>query len=595
MKKKQETYYLLPAVCRLVLLIVAAGFCAVDDARAVVLSIGNQRQLFIDDWIVESSSHIQRQPGTVVKNPINPIFVRDKAWDAGRCDIYGSGVYDPGNGRLQVFYSAVSMPNGHDDRLAYAESQDMGASWMKPDMDLVPFGAYQQTNLLLNAASEYFAGPSIFRDDHETDPAKRYKMFTSDYYSGVTAHSTRIDGVLYANHALTPPGTGKAGLYIAYSPDGIHWTRPSEPCSNIVSDTTQSAFWDARLGKYVAYIRTRPGASQLRGAARMTSPDFQTWSTPQIVFPAQSGTRQIYSMGVTPYQGIYIGTPWIFNAAVTADEPTVPVIWPELAVSREGISWSQPFAGRQFIPTGAAGSADSAQIRMSSSIIEMDDRVVLIYGQTNRGHIADMRVDVGMATMRLDGFTAMEAADQAGGIYTKPFLLEGKRLFINAVTDGAKDGWIRVGVFDENGAAIPGFSNQLCVPIEGDGLYLPVQWDQGASLAELRGRPVRLLFQLQNASLFSFVVDESKPGDANRDGVVDAADASILAANWMGSGKTWTEGDFNEDGVVDTADATLMATNWQQAGPADSAVPEPAAAVLFVSLTIGLLAWQSAD
>ena len=80
---------------------------------------------------------------------------------------------------------------------------------------------------------------------------------------------------------------------------------------------------------------------------------------------------------------------------------------------------------------------------------------------------------------------------------------------------------------------------------------------------------------------------EPMPGDANRDGVVDDTDAAILADNWMGSAKTWTEGDFNDDGVVDGADATLMATNWTIVGSA-AAVPEPAMAVLLVCMSVGL-------
>ena len=41
------------------------------------------------------------------------------------------------------------------------------------------------------------------------------------------------------------------------------------------------------------------------------------------------------------------------------------------------------------------------------------------------------------------------------------------------------------------------------------------------------------------------------PGDANRDGAVDDADASILAAHWQtASGATWEMGDFNVDGAV---------------------------------------------
>jgi hypothetical protein len=47
-------------------------------------------------------------------------------------------------------------------------------------------------------------------------------------------------------------------------------------------------------------------------------------------------------------------------------------------------------------------------------------------------------------------------------------------------------------------------------------------------------------------------------GDLNGDGIVDAADAGILFANWGGPGPS----DLNGDGVVDAADAGMLFANW---------------------------------
>ena len=65
------------------------------------------------------------------------------------------------------------------------------------------------------------------------------------------------------------------------------------------------------------------------------------------------------------------------------------------------------------------------------------------------------------------------------------------------------------------------------------------------------------------------------PGDANRDGAVNDADASILAAHWQtASGATWEMGDFNVDGAVNDADAALLAAHWT-VGAGEQSVPEP--------------------
>jgi hypothetical protein len=52
------------------------------------------------------------------------------------------------------------------------------------------------------------------------------------------------------------------------------------------------------------------------------------------------------------------------------------------------------------------------------------------------------------------------------------------------------------------------------------------------------------------------------PGDANGDGMVDVGDLGILAANYGGSGNSWSQGDFNGDGLVDVGDLGILAANY---------------------------------
>ncbi|MGD0767798.1 MAG: autotransporter-associated beta strand repeat-containing protein [Tepidisphaeraceae bacterium] len=92
-------------------------------------------------------------------------------------------------------------------------------------------------------------------------------------------------------------------------------------------------------------------------------------------------------------------------------------------------------------------------------------------------------------------------------------------------------------------------------------------------------------------------------GDANLDGLVNAADFTILAANFNQPVTGWDQGDFNYDGLVNAADFTDLAANFNQSdsGAASSgdvaaldafaaangllsAVPEPGSASLCVLL-----------
>lgn len=75
-------------------------------------------------------------------------------------------------------------------------------------------------------------------------------------------------------------------------------------------------------------------------------------------------------------------------------------------------------------------------------------------------------------------------------------------------------------------------------------------------------------------------------GDSNFDGVVDGADYTDWADNFLQSNTVFAQGDFNQDGHVDGADYVLWADNFLQSdGPplaqlATAAVPEPTSALL---------------
>ena len=101
-------------------------------------------------------------------------------------------------------------------------------------------------------------------------------------------------------------------------------------------------------------------------------------------------------------------------------------------------------------------------------------------------------------------------------------------------------------------------------------------------------------------------------GDANLDGIVNAADFTILAANFNQPVTGWDQGDFNYDGLVNAADFTDLAANFNQSdsGAAVSAgdvaaldafaaanglslptssVPEPASGSIVVMAGLGIL------
>ncbi len=105
-----------------------------------------------------------------------------------------------------------------------------------------------------------------------------------------------------------------------------------------------------------------------------------------------------------------------------------------------------------------------------------------------------------LATLRVDGFASLDGGYDGGLVTTKQFVFTGSTLKVNAK---ANFGQVVVEVLDEKGKPAPGFKREMCEPMQADSVDNPIRW-KGTSLADLRGKPVRLRFYLTNARLYSY-------------------------------------------------------------------------------------------
>lgn len=92
-------------------------------------------------------------------------------------------------------------------------------------------------------------------------------------------------------------------------------------------------------------------------------------------------------------------------------------------------------------------------------------------------------------------------------------------------------------------------------------------------------------FDGQSVDQTSTLVKYTYVGDANLDGVVNAADLALMSSG----GTTWMQGDFNYDGVVNADDYAMFALSLAAQGAPITPAPEPTgAAIILTAMGLGL-------
>lgn len=410
--------------------------------------------LFVDDHdiLYRSGTHktvhqLQKFKGNPVITPDNP----ERPWEKS---IQWVSVYkDPQTGKLQMWYQAYSGKGAEDKRfksvVAYAESTD-GTNWTKPSLKLFPYKTrgfdVDESNIVLVGAANGYGdryANSVAVNPDEKDPKKRYKMAFYDWNGG--------DGE-----------KGVAGLNVAFSADGIHWTRqpgvimpmsfgakeqqpPFEDESvyfhikneqkewrqwrypSSLSDALD-VLWDPMLKRYVIYGKMwingpAGGINWKHGMGRSESVDFLNWSKPQLIlYPDERDPAQLefHTTPVFIRHGMYLS----LNQLFTRENGTIDN---ELISSRDGVNWDRTFAHQSLINRGGKKFFDASFILTNGTPIEMGDELWFYYGG-NRGIVRFPNEDekdmppekatkyssgVGLATIKKDRFVGISPDPKA--------------------------------------------------------------------------------------------------------------------------------------------------------------------------------------
>ncbi|MBW3542373.1 MAG: hypothetical protein KY476_19065 [Planctomycetes bacterium] len=462
------------AVLLSVLLLMAAPAGAADP-----IEVGRRKQLFVDDRVVADAAHVTRELGAVTKaNDGKPIFT--EGW------FYGTVLYD--DGRFKLWYRKPAQAG-----YGYAESADGLRFEKTADVSGINF------------AGDYTLSVTI--DEHATDPDHRYK-------AGYDA-----------------PGMA-AG--IAHSSDGIRWTpyNGGKPVTGRAADTYNQILWDEDARLYRLFTRTdfgpAGGAEEWRGTRSMTNPDVMAdptaWKTVRSWAFQREGEqerhrRQIYALTDWIYHGAHFALMSVYEwpgdvSAGGADlvkrhERDVMNFY--IGTSRNADNWDLTwvYAGKPMIPRGPDGAFDKDIVLPASQIVTHDDRHWLYYAGANERHgtgevTFPRKHAIGLATLRLDGFVALVAGDEAGTVTTKPFRLDGSAVEVNV---DATNGTFAMEVLDAAGKPLPGYTAGDAMQYENvDNLRLRPCWRNADDLSPLKGRMVRLRFHLRHARLYAFQI-----------------------------------------------------------------------------------------
>jgi hypothetical protein len=203
-----------------------------------------QPLLFLDDGVLDADglrggARLELQ----VPQKLGRLLTPEYEWEMWELGGYDTWLQLP-NRTMYFYYTCIANCSGTSDagciqRVCLAASED-GINFRKPFVHQIVYKGSKANNIVWPpAGSETSYGGSAFLDKNPAaPPSERFKML--------------LTGGLWGGK---DPDSHPAGEYALSSPDGIAWKPMSDMPAHLGSDSQQTGWWDATLGKYVIYVR----------------------------------------------------------------------------------------------------------------------------------------------------------------------------------------------------------------------------------------------------------------------------------------------------------------------------------------------------
>lgn len=359
----------------------------------------------------------------------------------------------------------------------------------------------------------------------------------------------------------------RRGIYLYTSPDGYNWTRKKTAILPFRSGTQSCSFYDEQQQKYITYHRSGINLTPANDTQRstivavlddLTIPDqFKVLSQEDYInykgdfrirdpkpwfldngpltpggfgieyehkfdpLPQDPPGTDIYVTKATKYEwapDTYVAFPIVYFHYESDGPITRQILGSEerglgsgpietqLSVSRDGLNWKR-YNRPTYLGPGEHAGKNVITAYIAHGMVKRGNEIWQYYFGETYYHSAPKRdIDgkgVYRLVQRLDGFVSIDSPyDKEVEMITKPFTFEGDFLALNIDTDAA--GYTQVGILDENGNAIEGFSVDDCVYVNGDFFDKKVEWmKKGTDVSELKGKTIKLVYRMRGSKLYA--------------------------------------------------------------------------------------------
>lgn len=488
------------------------------------LVVADRTCLFLDDHFIAEQSGLKRTFHQGKPHP-KAVVSETEPWEQWIC-LYGGCFYDPFAKVYRMYYQTTFYPSGvpgvsFRQDICYAESKD-AVTWTKPKLGLVDFKGSKDNNELF-----FLAGPmNAFMDPKATDAQGRMKA---------NLYFLKAD----------PKLNDARGMTLVQSADGLNWSYISPFDPPTFANPAEREFvdmmalgWDGIKNKYICNWRVfsqhsvseRPDgkrraigvtwSDKLLGgwspAVRILTPDERDDQHAARLSkdPNKADFTEFYTMPISTYGNHYLGFVTLFEVADAKDCNGGGGL--QMAFSNDGLKWTRPEFGRgpdaeKQPRLNAIENSDDPGLfpnfAQQNAPLDMGDETWIFYSENNGTHgmmpFEESRGRIRAAVWRKDGFASLDCA-KTGTLVTKPLVAGGKELIVNFETE--KGGSVLVGMLDEKGQPISQFNLGECESLIGDATAHKVVWVGGSDFSNRieQGKPVRIMFELNKAKLWSF-------------------------------------------------------------------------------------------